>query len=131
MTPHVNQLLSRFAALYGTPSRAEDLEACLEEYDRALRGYPAAVLSEAGDIVIRENTFRSWPTPGECVAACRHVARRLEQARVRAAPEPERQFRRYGRGTPEYETYLARMRVEDPAYARLIERRGVVQWEVS
>lgn len=131
MSPHVNRLLTRFTALYGTP-RTEDLEAFALEYDRALRGYSAAVLSEAGDVVVRNHTFRAWPTPGECVAACREIGRRLDSVRARTlAPEPARKLVRYARGTPEFDCYLARVRGEDPAYARLVEQRGLIKLDAA
>lgn len=74
-------MLSRFADLYGALS-APNPAAALEEYDKALRGFIPEALQHGADKVIAENTFRSWPTIGECVKACSSYRAPYGQARA-------------------------------------------------
>lgn len=70
MNQNVHKLvLSRFVALYGAPT-APDPQAVIDEYHHALKGYADVALTHGADVAIRENTFRAWPTVGECVKAC-------------------------------------------------------------
>ena len=75
-------VLARFLTLYGEP-KTDCLEAFIGEYESALTGYAPDVLRGAADRVIRDQEFRSWPTPGECVKACESAAFALEDARRR------------------------------------------------
>ena len=70
MNQNVHKLmLSRFIVLYGAP-QAPETQAFIDEYHRALKGYTSEALQHGADLVIKQNTFRSWPTVGECVKAC-------------------------------------------------------------
>jgi hypothetical protein len=63
-------MLARFSALYGAPA-APNPQAVIDEYTHALKGFTLEALQHGADKVIAENTFRAWPTVGECVKACR------------------------------------------------------------
>jgi hypothetical protein len=45
-------------------------------------------LEEASEIVMRNHTFRNWPTVGECWKAVQEVVERRDSLRVRP-PEPD------------------------------------------
>lgn len=81
-------MLSRFADLYGALT-APNPAAALEEYDKALRGYIPEALQHGADKAIAENTYRAWPTIGECVKACnsyRAPRRPVEEDKVFLPP---------------------------------------------
>lgn len=80
-----NILLSRFLTLYGEP-KTDNVEAFFGEYEKALSGTAPDVLQGAADLVIREQEFRSWPTPGECVKACNKIAFKLDEERRHRRP---------------------------------------------
>jgi len=71
MTP-AQAFLSRLQTMYGEPD-SDDPAAFLAEYARLLRNYTAKELDGAGDIVLRRNRYKTWPTVGECVNACEDV----------------------------------------------------------
>lgn len=70
-----NTLLARLQTLYGAPD-TDDPAAYIAEYARLLAKYSAKELAEAGDIVIGRNRYKTWPTIGDCIAACEDVRER-------------------------------------------------------
>jgi hypothetical protein len=98
MNQNVHKLmLARFLELYGEPTKPENVEAFLGEYHHALKGYSAEAIRLGADQVIRENTFRAWPTVGECAKACQAHYRPAPSApqaeEARREPTPEEQSR--------------------------------------
>jgi hypothetical protein len=77
-------MLARFLTLYGEP-KTDNLEAFFDEYERALKGTAREILQLAADRVIKDQEFRSWPTPGECVKAVHVEAERKAIERERFA----------------------------------------------
>jgi hypothetical protein len=73
----VEELLLRFANLYGSPE-ASDPKGYLGEYTTALEGFAPEIVKKIGDRVIGENTYKMWPTPGACKTAGNTIA--AEQA---------------------------------------------------
>lgn len=76
MSHVVEIMLSRFATLYGEP-KTPNVDAYMAEYVAALKGTSPAVLREATDHLVRTNRHRSWPTIGDCTAACTDAADKL------------------------------------------------------
>lgn len=98
MNQHVASLLKRFRAVYGEP-RSDEPDVLVAEYERALRGYSAAVLERAGSALIDGlapdgKPRRFWPTISECRDACTRAAA-VVAAEVKrdkpAEPEPQRE----------------------------------------
>lgn len=56
-----NLLIRRLAVLFGEP-KTDDPETFSAEYANALRGVDKDVLKTAGDLIVRERKWRSWPT---------------------------------------------------------------------
>lgn len=79
-------MFTRFLTLYGEP-KTDNLEAFFEEYERVLKGTAKDILQLAADRVIKEQQFRSWPTPGECVKAVNAEAERKAIERERFSPK--------------------------------------------
>lgn len=75
----VHKLVARLTAVYGTP-RTDDPETFITEFVRAMDGYDAEVLDEAGAKMIASLKF--WPRPSEARAAADAVAAK----RFRPAP---------------------------------------------
>lgn len=87
MNQNVQKLvLARFSALYGAP-QAENAEAFVGEYHRALKGYTSDALTFAADRVISRNTYRAWPTVGECVEAANACPSPRSQAHFEPTPD--------------------------------------------
>lgn len=78
-------MFARFLTLYGEP-KTDNLEAFFEEYERVLKGTAKDILQLAADRVIKEQQFRTWPTPGECVKAVQAEAERKAIERERHTP---------------------------------------------
>ena len=66
---HVTPFLVRLQTMYGEPD-SDDTAAFMREYVRLLKGFSARTLEAAGDLVLRRNRFKTWPTIGECIKAC-------------------------------------------------------------
>lgn len=79
-------MFTRFLTLYGEP-KTDNLESFFEEYERVLKGTAKDILQLATDRVIKEQQFRSWPTPGECVKAVNAEAERKAIERERFTPK--------------------------------------------
>lgn len=71
------KLVQRLTVMFGEP-RTEDPGAYLREFTAAIKGWPADVLDEAGNKVIKGSTF--WPKPAEVIEMARHIA--SERGRV-------------------------------------------------
>ena len=80
----VNQhVIQRFIVVYGAPT-TEDTKAYFAEYQRLLGGADPDILKDAVDLVIKQHTFRNWPTIGECIAAVNTVALQRSREKERA-----------------------------------------------
>ena len=63
MSPE-DRLIQRLTTIYGEP-RTEDPAAYVEEFAKAVKGYGAEALEEAGTQIIRRSKF--WPRPAEII----------------------------------------------------------------
>lgn len=81
-----DRIVSRFVTMYGDP-KTDNLEAYFDEYAKALHGFSSEVLELAGDRILRNHAYRSWPTIGECVKICREAAAILDP---KSAPEHQK-----------------------------------------
>lgn len=117
------KVISRLSTVFGEP-KTENPEDYIDEFLRAMAGYDAQVLMDACDEVIRTATF--FPRPGELLAI---VSRKLA-ARAAREPRPyqrEDEFEFVGPEDERYARALTRARVDAPAYARMIEKRGKIK----
>lgn len=80
-------LLDRFTTMYGEP-KTDDVAGYVETYANALEGFNAAILDAAILRIIRNHTYPSWPTVGECVKVCRQVASELYPPKIVPDPPP-------------------------------------------
>lgn len=83
--PVAQHFTQKFLNLYGAPD-AVDPKAYVEEYARALTGTDPEILRLASNRIvdgriIDGKAVRGWPSVGECVAAVKSVALRLEADR--------------------------------------------------
>lgn len=85
MNPVEQFFTRRFMTLYGAPD-TKDPAAFVAEYNKALAGTDDDILQAASDLVVRQHTFRNWPTVGECVEAVGIVATRRAAAEARSTP---------------------------------------------
>lgn len=69
MSPQA-KLIERLVTVFGMPERP-DPDAFLNEFAKALKGWPEQVLEKAGDRIIRSSTF--WPKPSEVALECERV----------------------------------------------------------
>ena len=74
-----NPLVKRLLVLYGDP-KTDDPDGFAAEYVNALRGLDKSVLQTAGDLIVRERKYRSWPTVADVLevidrAKAMHAAR--------------------------------------------------------
>lgn len=65
MTPFEQHIVQRFTTLYGAPTSVNP-RAFVAEYEREFAGVRGDVLRKASDLLVRTQTFRTWPTVGEC-----------------------------------------------------------------
>lgn len=70
-----NPLIKRLAIVFSDPE-SPDPEAFLEEYQSLVSKFSPAVLSRAGDALIRAGG-RKWPTPSALVDACSNAEEAL------------------------------------------------------
>ena len=71
----VQALLDRLMVVYGEP-KTHDLKAWAEEYTRQLAGFGSHHWDKAADHLFRHHRIKSWPTPGEIIAAWEAVSPR-------------------------------------------------------
>lgn len=69
MTPE-KKLIVRFLTVFGEPKSLAP-ELFIEEFTKAIAGYPPDVLEKSGDVMIRKSTF--WPKPAEVLAEVRRI----------------------------------------------------------
>lgn len=84
MTPET-QLIARLVNVFKEP-QCEDPDAYVAEFRKAIKGYTADVLEQAGDEVIKRCTF--WPRPAEVIGIIEEICRRKEAAKP-APPPPK------------------------------------------
>lgn len=84
MTPET-QLIARLVNVFKEP-QCEDPDAYVAEFRKAIKGYTADVLEQAGDEVIKRCTF--WPRPAEVIGIIEEICRRREAAKP-APPRPK------------------------------------------
>lgn len=68
----MNVLVKRLFVIYGQPD-SHDPKAYIEEVTKLTDKYSNAVLSDAADVVISTHRYKTWPTPAQCVSACKQV----------------------------------------------------------
>lgn len=95
-TDPVERLIERLTIVFGEP-RTPNPVLYIEEIAKAVKPYSAEILEQAGDEVIRGNTF--WPKPGEIVEKAEGIAARIasrnRKPEVREEwPEPTDEQRR-------------------------------------
>lgn len=95
-TDPVERLIERLTIVFGEP-RTPNPVLYIEEIAKAVKPYSAEILEQAGDDVIRANTF--WPKPGEIVEKAEGIAARIasrnRKPEVREEwPEPTDEQRR-------------------------------------
>jgi hypothetical protein len=71
----VNTLTRRLTVIYGEPDSI-DPKAYLDEIEHLTEGFSDGVLKDAADDVIGSHRFKTWPTPAQCVNACKMAAER-------------------------------------------------------
>lgn len=95
-TDPVERLIERLTIVFGEPKTPNPV-LYIEEIAKAVKPYSAEILEQAGDEVIRSNTF--WPKPGEIVEKAEGIAARIasrnRKPEVRQEwPEPTDEQRR-------------------------------------
>lgn len=93
--PHV-RLVERLMNVFGEP-KTDSPAAYMEEFGKAVKGYSAEILEQAGDEVIKSCTF--WPRPAEIVqkaeAIAAQIAAKNRKPEIREEwPEPTDEQRR-------------------------------------
>lgn len=111
-------MLSRFTTLYGEP-RSPDVEGFMREYDDALRNMSDPVLRAATDLLVRRQKHRTWPTIGECYAACNEAA---EAMKIKSEQPVFTQSKR----VPPDENELNRQRLAKEWRDRMVEQYGSI-----
>lgn len=109
-----DKIIRRFANCYGEP-KAPDVDGFLDEYERVLGGYSADTLRKAADEIIANHTYPTWPTPGECNAACQRICEREaprswekpKESDYRWEPPSEEQRRRNRERIEQFKHYVA------------------------
>lgn len=66
-----DKMIQRLLSVFGEP-KTPNPELFLEEFAKAIKGWDARVLEEAGDRVIRSSTF--WPKPAELIEEATAIA---------------------------------------------------------
>lgn len=79
------RIVSRLLTMFGEP-RTDDPIAYMNEFEKAVAGFPASVLEQAGNDVIRRSKF--WPRPAEIVETCDAICRRMEAEKNAKNPKP-------------------------------------------
>lgn len=79
MSPQ-ERLIARLMTVYGEP-KTNDPGLYIEEFDKAVQGWSAEILDQAGDEVIRKCTF--WPRPAEIIERCESIAAAREARKPR------------------------------------------------
>jgi hypothetical protein len=82
----MNAMLKRLLLIYGTPD-APNPDAWFAEAAKLLGGYTSTEMDAAVEIILKTRRQRSWPTIGDCVAACQEAR---EEAAPKWTPIPER-----------------------------------------
>lgn len=122
-----DQFINRMLVLYGPPD-SPDEAAFVDEYREMLAGYDPKVLKAAGDLIRNSHMRRGWPVPGEIVDALRRACSQVAAVNKRPGPQqPPEEFEFVGPEDERYVEALTRARTDAPAYARMIEARGVIK----
>ncbi|MGP1666529.1 MAG: hypothetical protein ACTS5I_11585 [Rhodanobacter sp.] len=121
----IDMFIQRLLVLYGPPESVDDA-AFIDEYRDMLEGVEPAVLKSAGDILRNTHEKRSWPTPAEVRRATSAAALVRPRAGTTDELGPE-DFERVGPEDERYVKAVTSARVDAPAYARIIEKRGWIK----
>lgn len=68
----MNTLVKRLSVIYGEPD-SHDPKAYIDEVTRLTDKYSQGVLGDASDLVISTHRYKTWPTPAQCVQACKQI----------------------------------------------------------
>lgn len=82
MQPH-ERLIARMMAVYGEP-KTEDPLLFIDEVQRAIEGYPPAVIDEVGNEIIRKSKF--WPRPAEVVEKADAICAKIHANTFKPTP---------------------------------------------
>lgn len=71
----MNILTKRLLVIFGEPDSI-DPKAYLDEIEELTNGFGDGVLKDAAADVIGNHRFKTWPTPAQCIHACKMAAER-------------------------------------------------------
>lgn len=73
-------LVKRLLVLFGEP-KTDDPEAFIAEYRNAVQDVDPNVLKLAGDLIVRERKYRSWPTVADMLDVVDRAALKVKSAK--------------------------------------------------
>lgn len=121
----IEAFINRLLVLYGAPESADD-GMFIDEYRDILSQVDSALLRPAGNIIRDTHSRRGWPTPAEVKSAISKAGYLIAATPLPGAPSDD-DFERVGPEDPRFVRALTLARVDTPAYAQILERRGWIK----
>lgn len=116
-------VIDRFVNLYGVPKHAENVDAYMAEWERALGAYDNSTLEKAVSASIDENHFHAWPAIGTVRSHCEFFKPQLRlptyRPEIDKRPAPTEQDRE--RWSAQMAEFRKSMKEADAAVGRTSE----------